>query len=80
MSKYIAYCGDRTWKHCNTFQEASEWLILVQTTNEGRIYQNIVDLHKRKCWQCGLVSYFKTVRNPACPDCNSLDTRRVVNV
>jgi rubrerythrin len=78
MSKYIAYINNRTFSTFETFSEASYWLMTLQNNNEGRIYQNIVGLHKRKCHKCGFTSYYKTPVKPTCPVCNSLDTRRVI--
>ena len=37
MSEYIAYAGTRTWKHCDTLEEAQAWL--AELEHGGEIYR-----------------------------------------
>jgi hypothetical protein len=40
VSNYIAFAGDRTWKLCGTFEQATQWLSDVGF--EGRVYVDAV--------------------------------------
>lgn len=40
---YIVYCGDRTWKHCKSYQEAEEYCI---NMNGGKIYSLVRTITK----------------------------------
>lgn len=74
MSDYLAFAGDRTWKRCDTLEEANEWLSQV---GGGRVFVDQQRLAAAeadansvcKCGKCGR-RYINNTTEARCPLCS----------